>query len=66
MPKTEFNEQKVVAELREKADITIVGSMISQLFGSKAKGDVGIKSKGKLDFLTRYCGYNFQWVTDFK
>lgn len=63
MGKKQYNENDVVYLLNRKADIHIEGKMISELKrfpgqgGISSKGDVGIRSKGKIDFLTRYCGY---------
>lgn len=50
-----YVEHEVVRQLNKKSDITIVGKQIKEL--SKGKGDVGIRSRGKIDFLVKYCGY---------
>lgn len=66
--KRNYQEETVVNQLNQKSDILIPRDrkMIYMLFGSSAKGDVGIKSKGKIDFLHMYCGYVTSWVSSFK
>ncbi len=59
-------ESDIVSRLNKKNDIRIVGRTIYHLYGSKSRGDVGIGSKGKLDFLTKYCSYALVWVDEFK
>jgi hypothetical protein len=51
---SKYSEPQVVRELVQKQDIEIKGKMI---IIDNNKGDIGINSKGKIDFLTRYCGY---------
>lgn len=58
-------ESDVVDQLNKKNDISIQGRQILCLTGDRARCDIGIKSKGKLDFLTRYCGYHLLWVDEF-
>lgn len=58
-------ENDVVDQLNKKNDISIQGRQIFCLTGDRARYDIGIKSKGKLDFLTRYCGYQLLWVDEF-
>lgn len=60
-----YTEEAVIGELRKKHDISIPqgDKRIIELFGSVSKGDVGIKSKGKIDFLVNYCGYHHSWNT---
>lgn len=69
----DYQEHEVVAQLRRKADLDIDGKIIRELrrFAEEkdshpAKGDVGIKSKGKIDFLVKYCGYTHYYVNKFK
>lgn len=61
----DYNEHQVVMELGRKADLRIQGRQIQHLNGTSSKGDVGIKSKGKIDFLVRYCGYSHYFVKSF-
>jgi len=63
-----YQEESVVNQLNQKSDILIPRDrkMIYILFGTQAKGDVGIKSRGKIDFLHTYHGYVKTWVTSFK
>lgn len=65
--KSKYEEQTVLAQLAKKHDINIPrgGKNIQLLFGNMAKGDIGIKTRGKLDFLTNYCGYVASWTTKF-
>jgi len=51
----DYEEQKVVKDLQKKHDLDINGKQIREL--RDGKGDVGIKSRGKIDFLIKYCGY---------
>lgn len=59
-----YVEHEVVAELNRKADVRIIGKQIQEL--KDGKGDVGNGSRGKIDFLVRYCGYVHFFVKDFK
>lgn len=59
-----YQEDDVVQSLRRKADLRVVGRQIQEL--KKGKGDVGIKSRGKIDFLVKYRGYSHFLVDDFK
>lgn len=63
-----YDEQRVVDQLNRKHDLFIPRGRknIFMLFGSSAKGDIGIKSKGKIDFLHKYHGYIPTWVTAFR
>lgn len=63
-----YNEETVVSQLNQKSDILIPrdSKRIYILFGNQARGDVGIKSRGKIDFLHKYHGYITLWVTSFK
>lgn len=64
--KTEkYDEATVVKQLQKKHDIQIKGNVISVLSGNSAKGDIGIHSKGKIDFLTKYRGYFFTFTSKF-
>jgi len=62
----DYVEHEVVAQLRKKADLDIVGKQIQENNGPSCKGDVGIKSRGKIDFLIKYCGYTHFFVQDSK
>lgn len=52
-----YEEGTVVAQLNKKNDLDIKGKQIQVIRTGHGKGDVGIRSKGKIDFLTNYCGY---------
>ena len=60
-----YREYEVVAQLKRKADLDIEGKTIRELTRNHSKGDVGIKSKGKIDFLTKYCGFVHYYVDSF-
>lgn len=60
-----YDEMDVVRSLQKKNDVHIHGKELLVLRGSAAKNDLGNKSKGKIDFLTRHCGYHLQFVTKF-
>lgn len=62
---SKYREFEVRDQLQRKHDIRIQGNNILCLKGKSAKGDVGIKSKGKIDFLVNYCGYFFTFVSAF-
>lgn len=61
----DWTESDVVNSLCDKNDIRIIGRQILCLTGDKARNDIGIKSKGKIDFLTRYYGYQLLFVDEF-
>ena len=63
--KGKYDESTVVSQLQQKHDIRIQGNNIFCLRGSEAKCDVGIKSRGKIDFLVNFCGYFFTFVNSF-
>ena len=65
MKAKDWIESEVVVSLNEKHDIKIIGGSIYCLYGERAKCDIGNKSKGKIDFLTEYCGYRLLWVDEF-
>jgi hypothetical protein len=62
----EFTEEQVLADLRRKSDIRVTGKQIQELKREKSKGDVGIKTKGKIDFLCGHHSYTHIFVTEFK
>jgi hypothetical protein len=59
-----------VASLNQKNDLLVKenfkGGTIYRLAGNKAKGDVGIGSKGKIDFLVNHHGFVTEWTDDFQ
>lgn len=63
-----YSEATVVDQLNRKSDLLIPRDrkVIFMLFGPQAKGDVGIKSKGKISFLHKYHDYTITWVSSFK
>jgi hypothetical protein len=67
MAKGEMQEHIVVEQLNKKADLKVDFNkrIIQHIQGPRAKGDVGIKSKGKLDFLTTHKGYVLDFVDKF-
>ena len=54
----DYVEHEVVAQLRRKQDLQIIGKQVQENTDSHAKGDVGIRARGKIDFLVNYCGYS--------
>ena len=68
MSNKKYIESTVVAQLSKKSDLEVIQGkgVILELFGARAKQDVGIKSKGKIAFLKKYCRYIHVWVKDFK
>ena len=60
-----YVEHEVVAQLNKKHDIKISNGVVSILTGSAAKNDIGIKSKGKIDFLQKHCRYAVVTVRKF-
>lgn len=70
MKTKEYQESIVVKQIERKHDLKIKGLMIQELknnsSGQTSKGDVGIKTKGKIDFLVNYCGYNHMFVNRFE
>lgn len=59
-----YEEYEVVRNLNKKHDVKVNPEehSIKMLYGKLAKGDVGIRSKGKIDFLVNYKGYRKSWV----
>jgi hypothetical protein len=55
-----YSESRVLSQLSKKNDINISGKRIIWNQGGNSKGDVGIGSRGKIDFLRNYCGYSIQ------
>lgn len=72
MAKKEYVEEEVVGHLNRKNDLRVHGKQILELKthpgkgGTPARGDVGIKSKGKIDFLCRYHQYTHFYVDSFR
>lgn len=62
----DYVEHQVIETLERKHDLRIVGNTIQELNPPAAKGDVGIGSRGKMDFLTKYKGFRHIYVKDFK
>ena len=63
-----YIEHEVVASLKQKHDIYFPTQFrqIQILKGKDAKGDIGIKSRGKTDFLVNFCGYSRIFVSKFQ
>jgi len=66
MAKKNYQEGDVVYLLNKKHDLKIQGKQIMELSGQLAKGDVGIHSRGKIDFLVNYQGFSHFYVTKFQ
>lgn len=62
----DYVEHEVLDSLKKKHDLRVVGNTIQELMPPSSKCDVGIGSRGKMDFLIRYRGYRHIWVKDFK
>lgn len=66
-----YTVSSVLNVLRNKLDLIIKDNEIYVLNGksknnhSKRTNDLGNKSWGKIDFLTKYCGYKLYFVADF-
>lgn len=59
-----YTEDQVLLDFRKKADLRVVGKQIQEL--KEGKGDVGNGTRGKIDFLVKFCGYTHFYVKDFK
>lgn len=59
-----YTEDQVLRSLKSKADLRIVGKQIQEL--KNGKGDIGNGTRGKIDFLVKYCGYVYFTVDSFK
>lgn len=59
------NEWQVLKSLQKKHDISIDGRIIKVLWGKEAKGDIGNKTKGKIDYLSHYHGYHVTFTRHF-
>lgn len=62
----DWKESDIANRLSKKNDVRIMGRTIYCLHGSKARCDLGIGNKGKIDFLTKYCNYTLIFVDEFK
>lgn len=70
-----YQEAQVLQSLKGKHDISLRVPQTVQILIDKTnekggkdiitKGDVGIKSKGMIDFLRKYCGYSVMHTTKF-
>lgn len=68
MKQRNYEETSVVHALNQKHDCRVSGAnkKIEILKEPNGKGDIGNKSKGKIDFLSKYCGYQVIFVTSFR
>lgn len=66
MANKNYREYEVADQLGKKHDLRIEGKTIYELLPPASKGDVGIGSRGKMDFLKRHCGYRHMYVKEFK
>lgn len=62
--KNKYSEEGVLNDFKKKHDLRVYGKQIHQL--TDGKGDVGIRTKGKIDFLVKYHGYAHFFVEEFK
>lgn len=67
MSESKYDEEQVVKQLSQKHDVRIDRNqgVITALLMPWAKGDLGIKSKGKIDFLVNHRGYRIEWTSKF-
>lgn len=67
MANKNYQEERVVADLQRKHDLEFREKNITQLRhnAKTAKGDVGHRANGKIDFLVNFCGYNHHYVPKF-
>lgn len=63
-----YNELDVLRDLHKKHDLRVFleTRQIVMLYGSSVRGDIGIKTKGKIDFLINYQGYKKSWTDRLK
>ena len=73
MKSRNYDERKVVDDLNKKADLRVKNGQIQELKrfpvgkdSTPARGDVGIKSKGKIDFLCKQHDYVHFYVNKFE
>ncbi len=64
---SKFDEETVVKQLNQKHDLRIdtQQGVITALLMPYGKCDIGIKSKGKIDFLVNHRGYKLYWTPKF-
>ena len=64
MKKKNYVEHEVIAQLQRKQDLHIIvegtSKRIVENRPPESKGDVGIKSRGKISFLVNYCGFFYE------
>lgn len=67
MSNKKYDEDQVVRQLNLKQDIRIDSQqgVITILMMPHAKCDIGIKSKGKIDFLVHHRNYQLFWTQKF-
>ena len=65
--KQKYDEIQVVKALNQKHDCRVNSAhkKIEIIKDPHGKGDLGNKSKGKIDFLLNYCGYQRSFVSSF-
>ena len=66
MANKNYDEYITVQQLDKKHDLKILGNTIQELNPPASKGDVGIKSRGKMDFLKKHRRYRHLYVDTFK
>jgi len=59
-----YTERDVIDALNRKVDLRVQNGQIRELISGK--GDVGIKSRGKIDFLVNYLDYVHFYVEKFE
>lgn len=62
-----YDEYIISRQLNQKADIKVNTTLkkILILVGKEAKGDLGIHSRGKIDFLINFRDYKREYVDKF-
>lgn len=67
MSNKNYSEDIIVKQLSAKHDIRInsTNGTVNILKMPYAKCDIGIKSKGKIDFLVNHIGYHLNWTDKF-
>lgn len=58
MPRKQHNLDEVIRSLSKKYDVKIIGNTVYLLTGKNKIHDLGNRSHGKIDFLTRHQGYD--------
>lgn len=62
-----YTEDEIIREISQKHDIRIPRHIkkIFCLHGPRSKGDIGTKTKGKMNYLVKHHDYSIVWVEEF-